>query len=127
MADERTFYCVMEGKGSNQTVGFGGSRRVDASGKVLFEPYKEIRFREGKFTTNDPELIAWLEKACHDSATGVMENYETYLAQLLGPERNADRLAAQNKELRETNNRLLEQLKSKKQPATADRPAHANA
>ena len=127
MADERTFYCVMEGKGSNQTVGFGGGRRVDASGKVLFEPYKEIRFREGKFTTLDPELIAWLENACHDPVTGVMESYEIYLARLFGPEKNAERLAAQNRELREANNRLLDQLKTKKS-ATADRQsADANA
>ncbi len=117
MAEKRTFYCVMENQPSNQIIGMGGARRVDGSGKMYYEPYKEIKFRDGRFGTDDPEFIAWLEKACLEPATGITEDYEFYLKQILKPEKNAERLAAKVNAQVEEINRLKGQLQEQDKKA----------
>ncbi len=110
MAERRTFYAVMERAPANYLIGIGGARRVDGSGKMYYEPYKEVRFADGRYVTDDPQVIALLEERAKNPSTGVTEDYEHYLKQILKPEKNAERLAAKVSHQAEEINRLKAQL-----------------
>lgn len=128
----RTFYCWFGGSGkingveqsirpSNMQIPVGGERRMDANGRVLNAPFKMIEFVEGIYRTEDPELIAVLEKMMRQGATNITEDQDAYLAKILPQDKTIERANAIIQEQRTQINRLKDQIKAG-QPATPERP-----
>lgn len=105
-----TFYCAIEGKGSNQRIPIGGARQKDSNGRILQSDFRLAEFTEGICRTDDPVKIAVLRRMASDPATGITEDREAYLDKVVPPERQVKRLEQQLAESRAETNRLRERL-----------------
>jgi len=93
----------------------GGERRMDAANRVINAPFKMIEFVDGIFRTEDPELIAVLEKLMKGSPN-ITENQDEYLTKILPQDKALDRMQQKLEETRLEVNRLKDQLKRGQAP-----------
>lgn len=131
-SNTRTFYCWFGGSGkvngveqslrpSNMQIPVGGERRMDASNRVINAPFKMIEFVDGIFRTEDPDLIAVLERMMK-SSPNITENQDEYLSKILPQDKAVDRLEARLKEAREEVNRLKAQFATGQAPRVDSAP-----
>ena len=105
-----TFFCAIEGRGSNQQITLGGHREKDSTGRVISASYKLIKFTEGIYRTEDEEEIKTLRRLAKDHGTGITEDREAYLDKVIPPERQVKRLEQQLAESRSNENRLRKMM-----------------
>ena len=107
-----TFFSCFEGRPSRQRINVcGGVKVKDANGQIaVVEPMLEAQFSDGKFTTDNPKIIAVLREKCKKAECGITEDREKYLSWVLSPEKQNERLAAKLAEAGKERNRLMEEL-----------------
>jgi len=102
------------------------SRRVITDGVPVFTPGVKARFRDGRFVTNDPNMIAWLRKHPGNFANGGNKFVEEGLGTNPKPVRQEMRRGVVNAEMLERGRALVEQNKAETKTETETETSDEN-